>query len=70
MSTTNTCGNCANRIKCSSGKGWAMYCDVHASRRTRNRKLRIKGNQPACELHKYSSTPLDQVPSNQLSLFD
>lgn len=29
-----------------------FYCDVRKSNRTRNRKLKIKANQAACQLYK------------------
>lgn len=46
-----TCKSCRHRIKMESGKGYAMYCDLLHSRRTRNGHLRVKVNQPGCVHH-------------------
>lgn len=64
-----TCKSCLHRIKMASGRGLAMYCDIHASRRTHNGHLRVKCNQPGCDGWSQGEA-MQAQPSNQLSLFD
>ena len=69
--TIERCRTCLHRIKMESGKGFAMYCDLFRSNRTRNGHLRVKCNQPNCSRYEYSATGMTQnVPDNQLSLFE
>ena len=65
----NVCKNCIHRIKMESGKGFAMYCDVHGSTRTKNGHLRVKCNQPSCSRYIYTSVRNETKPTNQLELF-
>lgn len=68
----DTCKTCRHRIKMESGKGYAMYCDIFSSRRTRNGHLRVKVNQPACTHHAegYGLRVKSEAEKRQLSLFD
>ena len=44
----HTCRQCANRFK--DCGGYASYCWAKGDRRTKNKHLKVKANQPACIL--------------------
>jgi len=53
---TETCRSCLNRERWQCNSKVIQYCGVRSSGRTRNKKLKIKCNQIACEF--YNNQPL------------
>lgn len=68
MEKINRCRTCKNRIRRSSGKRYAYYCEKIHNERTRCGYQLIKSNQPACRLYEYGAISIVDDRFVQLSI--